>query len=215
MITRQTIAIIGATGNMGAALAKRLAKGNYRILLFGKKENTLQELEQSIIRDYPFADIEPITCSYAASWEADIILLAVPYVAEKEIAARIRDVANQKIVISITNPLNENFDGLLTPSGSSAAEELQKLLPHSKVIKAFNTIFAAELAAPAMNTQSMEVPVAGDDAEALSAVCELVQIAGFRPVIKGTLAASRLLEAAQLEKIIALHKQPVSTQTLK
>lgn len=213
MITRQTIAIIGATGKMGAAIAKRVAKGNYRVLLFGKRQTALQELEASIIRNYPFADIEPITCSYTASWEADIIILAVPYAAEQEIADKIRAVANQKIVISISNPLNEHFDGLLTPLGSSAAEELQLLLPHSKVVKAFNTIFAAEMAAPANTTQTVEVPVAGDDAEALAAVSELVQIAGFQPVCKGGLAASRTLEQEQLARIITLFQQPVSTQS--
>src|SRR6476660_9561316 len=133
MITKQTIAIIGATGNMGSAIAKRLAKGNYKLLLFGKRELALHDLEISIISKHPFAEIEPITCSYTASWEADIIIMAVPYGAEKEIAARIREVANQKIVISISNPLNENFDGLVTAPETSAAEELQKLLPHSKV----------------------------------------------------------------------------------
>jgi 8-hydroxy-5-deazaflavin:NADPH oxidoreductase len=147
MITKQTIAIIGATGKMGSAITRKLAKGNYRLLIFGKREAALQELHATITRDYPFADIEPITCSYAASWEADIILLAVPYAAEKEIAEKIREVANQKIVISI----------------SSAAEELQHLLPHSKLVNASN-IFSTD-----------EVSLSGNDAEALTIVAELFE----------------------------------------
>lgn len=169
MITKQTIAIIGATGKMGSAIAMKLANGNYRILLFGKREAALQALQAAILEDYPFADIEPITCSYAASWEADIILLAVPYAAEKEIAAKIREVANQKIVISISNP-------------GSAAEELQQLLPHSKLIKAFKT------------SSTDEVALAGNDVEALAAVAELVLSAGFRPIIKGKLSTTKILE---------------------
>lgn len=156
MITKQTIAIIGATGKMGSAIARKLAKGNYRILLFGRREAALKALQAAIMEDYPFADIEPITCSYAASWEADIILLAVPFEAEKEIAGKIRAVANQKILISISNP---------------ATQELQQLLPHSKVIKVMN------------DSAGDEISLTGVDAEALSIVSELVQTAGLRPVI--------------------------------
>ena len=80
-----------------------------------------------------------LDCSREASWEADIIIPAVGYGAQTEVAARIKDVVIGKIVVSIANPLNETFDGLLTEPTTSAAEELAKLLPHSKIAKAFNT----------------------------------------------------------------------------
>ncbi len=37
-----------------------------------------------------------------------------PYRAEKEVAEKIKEAANQKIVISIANPLNETYNGLVT-----------------------------------------------------------------------------------------------------
>jgi 8-hydroxy-5-deazaflavin:NADPH oxidoreductase len=206
MQTRQTIAIIGATGNMGSAISKSLAKGNYRLLLFGKDESKLKKLELTILRLHPDADVAPITCSYTASWEADIIISAIPYPAEKEVADRIKEVANQKIVISIANPLNDTFDGLVTPPGSSAAEELQKLLPHSKVIKAFNTIFAADFPKTVPAATHTGSFIAGNDPEALEIVSELVNTAGFYPIIAGNLSASRILENMQLEKILQLNK---------
>ncbi|MEO5781727.1 MAG: hypothetical protein ABIQ07_00560 [Ginsengibacter sp.] len=43
MATKKTIAIIGASGNMGSAIAKSLAKSQYRLLLFGKEENKLKQ----------------------------------------------------------------------------------------------------------------------------------------------------------------------------
>src|SRR5690606_3853743 len=144
MRTKQTIAIIGATGNMGAAISKSLSRGNYRLLLFTRDKNKLKKLENEIVDTHPGADVESINCSYTASWEADVIIVATPFAAEKEVADKIREVANQKIVISIANPLNETYSGLVTATDTSAAEELQKLLPHSKVIKAFNTTFAAD-----------------------------------------------------------------------
>ena len=147
---------------------------------------------------HPDADIEPVNCSYDASWEADIIIIAVPYQAEKEIAEKIREVANQKIVISIANPLNETYNGLVTTAGSSAAEELQKLLPNSKVVKAFNTTFAADFATPVIDGKQVDSFIAGNDTEALATVSELVSTAGFNPIIAGGLQVSRTLENMQL-----------------
>src|SRR6476661_2147006 len=111
MHTKQTIAIIGATGNMGSAIAKAIAKGNNRLLLKGSRQDVLDTLVDDIKANNKGADVQAALCPTEAGWEADIIILAVPYQAEKEIAPKIREVANQKIVISIANPLNETFDG--------------------------------------------------------------------------------------------------------
>ncbi|RYZ17933.1 MAG: NADP oxidoreductase [Chitinophagaceae bacterium] len=198
MNTKQTIAIIGATGNMGSAISTALAKGNNRLLLKATDKDKLNALVDSIRNSHPQADIEAAACPTDASWEADIILLAVPYAAEKEVAAQIREVANQKIVISIANPLNETYDGLVTAPDTSAAEELQKLLPHSRVVKAFNTTFAADFATPVIDGKQVDAFVAGDDAEAVATVSALVSTAGFRPIEAGKLAVSRTLEGMQL-----------------
>ena len=194
MSTKQTIAIIGATGNMGSGIAKSLSKGNNRLLLFAQHSDKVQTLVEEIKKGNPSAEAEAIACPTNASWEADIIILAVPYAAEKEIAAKIKDVANQKIVISISNPLNETYNGLVTAPDISAGEELQKLLPHSKVVKAFNTVFAADFATPVIGGQQTDAFIAGSDAGALQTVSDLVQLAGFKPVVAGDLAVSRTLE---------------------
>jgi 8-hydroxy-5-deazaflavin:NADPH oxidoreductase len=198
MITKQTIAIIGATGNIGSAISKSLAKGNYRLLLKANKKEDLDKLAEEIKKSNPSADVEAIACPTEASWEADIIILAVPFGAEKEIAGKIREVANQKIVISIANPLNETYNGLATAPDTSAAEELQKLLPNSKVIKAFNTTFAADFSTPVIDGKQVDAFIAGNDEEALQTVSELVTTAGFNPIVAGDLSVSRTLENMQL-----------------
>ncbi|MEO6290160.1 MAG: NAD(P)-binding domain-containing protein, partial [Ginsengibacter sp.] len=139
MIIKQTIIIIGATGKVGSAIAKSLSKGNYRLLLNGRDNDKTNQLIIEIKKANPAADIEGIDCSFNGCLEADIIISAVPYAAEKDLAKKIKEVANQKIVISIANPLNENYDGLTATADTSAAEEFQKFLPNSKVVKAFNT----------------------------------------------------------------------------
>ncbi len=198
MKTRQTIAVIGASGNMGAAISKSLSKGNYRLVLYSVQPGKVQSVINNIKSDNPTADVESIDCTTQAGWEADIIIAAVPYKAEKEVAEKIREVANQKIVISIANPFNDAFTNLLTAPDTSAAEELQKLLPNSKVIKAFSTTFAANFAAPAIYGKQADAFIAGNDDDALQTVAELVSTAGFNPVIAGDLSVSRTLENMQL-----------------
>lgn len=198
MKTKQTIAIIGASGNMGTAIAKSLAKGNNRLLLFASHPEKAQSLAADIQRNQEAADVEALDCPTAASWEADLIILAVPYTAEKEVASKIKEVANQKIVISIANPLNKTYDELLTDPGTSAAEDLQKLLPNSKVVKAFNTTFAADFSTPVIAEKVVDAFIAGNDHEAVETVSELVRTAGFNPIVAGGLPVSRTLEAMAL-----------------
>ncbi|MFA5245241.1 MAG: NAD(P)-binding domain-containing protein [Pedobacter sp.] len=198
MKTKQSIAVIGATGSMGTAISKSLSKGNYRILLCSKDPDKAKILEQQILSDNPSADIEAVSCFNQASWEADIIISAVPFHAEKELAEEIKEVANQKIVISIANPLNESYNGLVTAPDTSAAEELQKLLPNSKIIKAFNTTFALDFSNPVIDDKQIDAFLAGDDEDALQIVSELVSTAGFNPIIAGDLSVSRILENMQL-----------------
>ena len=90
----------------------------------------------------------------------------------------------------VTNPLKPDYSGLAT-EGSSAAEEFQKRLPNSNVVKAFNTIFASNQAAPTLDIDGY---VAGDDAKAKQQVISLVESMGFAPVDVGALSASRHLE---------------------
>ena len=183
---------------MGSAISKSLSRGNYRLLLMSEEQDKLQQLAAEIREANREADLEVVDCPAEAGWEADIIIPAVPFDAEKEVAEKIREVANQKIVISIANPLNASFDGLVTAPDSSAAEELQKRLPNSRVVKAFNTTFAADFSAPVINEKLVDAFIAGDDEETVENVKELVSTVGFNPVVAGELSVSRTLENMQL-----------------
>ena len=194
----QTIAIIGASGNMGSAISKSLSKGNYRLLLCANEQDKVQAVVEEIRSTNPSANLEAIDCSVEASWEADIIIVAVPFAAEKEVARKIQEVTNQKIVISISNPLNSTFNGLVTAPDTSAAEELQKLLPNAKVVKAFNTTFAADFSSPVIDNKQVDAFIAGNNEDALKIASELVSTAGFNPLVAGDLTVSRTLENMQL-----------------
>jgi len=198
MNTKQTIAIVGATGQMGSALAKSLTGSSYRLLLMGTNQAKLQDLYHQLKKINQEVDSDWILCPVDASWEADIIVLAVPYSAEKDLAAKIAPVTTGKIVISISNPITPDFQGSLLPEHTSAAEELQALLPYSKVVKAFNTTFAANFGQPVFSDHVADCFLAGDDEAALSQTEALVKEVGFRPVIAGNLSKSRTLENMQI-----------------
>jgi NADPH-dependent F420 reductase len=192
---KQTIAIIGAAGTMGSGLARNLAKAGHRILLAGRTRSKLDTLLAGIKIDMPEVDVDILDCSREASWEADIVIPAVPYVDQMEVAKRIRDVVTGKVVISIVNPLNQTYDGLLTDPTTSGAEELARLLPHSNIVKAFNTVFASDFNSPSIGGKTVDCFLAGDNDAAVGTVVRLVEDAGFNPLVAGKLSASRTLES--------------------
>ncbi len=114
----------------------------------------------------------------------------MPVVAGQQVAAEIRDKVGGAAVVDVTNPMKADYSGLAT-DGSSAAEEFQKLLPDANVVKAFNTIFAANQANP---TAEVDGYVAGDDEKAKRTVISLVESMGFTPVDVGPLSSARYLE---------------------
>ena len=198
MEAKQTVAVFGASGNMGSAITKSIAKGPYRLLLISNDAEKLQKLRADILKESPKAEAEAIQTLINARWKADIFILAVPYYSEAEIVSEIMDLAEGKIVISIANPINKDLTGLVTEPDTSAAEELQKLLPKSKVVKAFNTTFAADFTHPVIDGKQVDSFIAGNDEKSVKTVFEMIKTAGFNPIVAGGLQVSRTLEHMQL-----------------
>lgn len=164
------ITIFG-NGNMGSAIAGVLARGGASI----------QHID-STQRD--------------ASLSGDLVILAVPHAALADIADAYASQLTGRTVVDITNPVDfATFDALVVPVGSSAAAELQKILPAAKVVKAFNTNFAATLASGTVGDDTTTVLVAGDDAEAKASLIAAVEAGGLAAIDAGSLARAHELEA--------------------
>jgi len=207
MAVKQTIAIIGAAGKLGSALAKRLLDA-YRLLLFDSDTAKLEQLTEQMKKNNPHADIECSCCPVEASWEADVIIPAVPFTMYPDLIAKIRKVATQKIVISVSSGLTESAIQEHKKNWSMA-EVLQQDLPYSKVVKAFNTVPAIEFERPENERELIDVFIAGNDAEAVYTVESLVRVTGFHPVYAGPLPVSRTLEnlrpGEQYKDFLATH----------
>jgi predicted dinucleotide-binding enzyme len=126
----------------------------------------------------------------------DLVVLAVPYPAVAEIVEKFADQLAGKTVVDITNPINfSTFDSLTVPADGSSAAELAKALPSSQVLKAFNTNFAATLAAKQVDSIKTTVLIAGDDAAAKATLSDAVTAGGLDAVDVGGLSRARELES--------------------
>lgn len=122
MALNENVAIIGATGSLGVLVATRLSKAGYPLLLMDKERENLLQLQQHINQIGRSSDITILQCSREASWEAGIILITKEKVAATEIAGKIQEVANSKVVLYLTT--NEAID----------YGTVQVLLPYSKIV---------------------------------------------------------------------------------
>jgi len=127
----------------------------------------------------------------------EIVVLAVPYPAAISIAKANQAALVGKVVVDITNPLNfETWDELVVPADSSATAQIAELLPESKVLKAFNTTFAATLQSRKVSDQAQTtVMAAGDDAAAKQLLADALTDSGVAFVDAGSLKRAHELES--------------------
>jgi predicted dinucleotide-binding enzyme len=125
----------------------------------------------------------------------DIVILAVPYASAAAVVSEYGDALHGKVIIDITNPVSPDFKGLVTPDGSSGAQEIAKAAPAgARVVKAFNTLFSNVLAAGPVEGRPLDVFIAGDDAQAKARVSAFIESLGLRPMDTGQLPMARALE---------------------
>jgi NADPH-dependent F420 reductase len=180
------VSIIG-TGNMGSGLATTFAAAGHEVVIGARDPAKAAALAAQAGQGAIGGGIQ------AAVQLADVVVLALPYGAMADALAQMPDLAG-KVVVDITNPITADFKGLVVGHTTSAAEEIQKLVPQARVVKGFNTIFAPLLTAEGRKGQSLQVFLAGDDAPAKARVADLARSAGFEPVEAGPLSNSRFIE---------------------
>lgn len=178
------IAIIG-TGNMGTGLANVLATTNHDIVIASRNSAKAQTLAKNIGAESG--------CIETAVKSAEMVILALPYQAVKEVLLSCGDLTD-KILIDITNPVTQDFKELLIGHVTSGAEEIQALAPKAKIVKAFNTIFAQLLPTSARTKQTLQVFIASDDDNAKTVVSNIANSIGFEPIDAGSLCNSRFIE---------------------
>lgn len=179
------VAVIGGTGKMGLAVARRLARNHEMII--GSRDPARAEAAAKQVKGAVGADYH-VACKMA-----EVILFSIPYSALASMAD-LREDAAGKVAVSMVVPLKMEGGLLQFPlEKGSAAEELANLLPETKVATAFNNVprafFEEEFNHP------VDVLVAADSKETYEVAAQLVRGLGqMRPLYAGPLSQAGIVE---------------------
>lgn len=124
---------------------------------------------------------------------SDVVILAIPYSGAANVAQSRTDWAG-KILVDATNPIAPGLSGLSVGTNSSGAEEIAKLARGARVVKAFNTTGAENMADSRYAGGLPIMPVCSDDAQARNRVMALASLIGFDAIDMGALQTARYLE---------------------
>jgi 8-hydroxy-5-deazaflavin:NADPH oxidoreductase len=187
------VTVIGA-GNMGRGIGHRLVAGGHDVTVVDRDPEEAGRLADEL-RAAAQGGATVEAAGPTSELRSEVVILAVYYPGTLEIARELGDRLAGKVVVDISNPLNQTFDDLATPPGTSAAEEIAATVPTgTKVVKAFNTTFSSTLVEGQVAGQPLDVLIAGDDEEAKETVAQLVRDGGLRAIDVGPLERARHLE---------------------
>ena len=182
-----TISFIG-TGNMTRLLGAKAVAGGNTVEIIGRDPARAAALASEL-------GSGATTGTFGAAPAGDIVLLAVKYESCVPVVTQYGDALAAKIIVDMSNNFAPGGTGLITPEGTSAAQDIARAAPASaQVVKAFNTVFGNALA----QGRPLDVLIAGDDAHAKASVSAFIESLGLRPLDTGPLAMARWLEGTGL-----------------
>jgi NADPH-dependent F420 reductase len=188
-----SIALIGGTGALGAAIARRLAKAGESVIL-GSRDPAKAAAAASALQAETGQPVQGLGNAEAAA-AASIIIVTVPFASQETTLAEIAAGCRGKIVVDTTVPLMPpKVMRVQLPLEGSAAVRAQKLLGEGvTVVSAFHNVAAHKLATDA--PVECDVLVFGDERAAREQVLQLVTQCGLRGLHGGALVNSAAAEA--------------------
>jgi hypothetical protein len=185
------VAIIGA-GNVGGALARGFMRAGHAVSISSANRETAGTVAGETGARLASSNREAVG-------SAEVVVLAVPYGAVLGVIDKLGDALDGKVVVDATNQLSADYSSL-AHWDVSAAEEIQART-RGKVVKAFNTVFAATMPTGSTDGTPLDAFIAGDDEAAKGTVAELAKSVGFRPIDVGDVSKARVLEGMALVNI--------------
>jgi NADPH-dependent F420 reductase len=188
-MTMKTIAVVGGTGNLGSALAGRLKKAGYEVVIGSRDADSASAAATALgegIRGMTNAD---------AAKAGDIVIVTVPFAAQEGTLADIAPHVAGKIVVDTTVPLMPpKVMRVQMPAEGSAAVRAQRLLGEGAImVSAFHNVAAHKLATDA--DVGCDVLVFGDDKAARNVIVQMTNAIGLRGLHAGALVNSAAAEA--------------------
>jgi 8-hydroxy-5-deazaflavin:NADPH oxidoreductase len=194
------VAIIGASGALGYALAIRLALAGVPIVMGSREQARAVQTAERASKEVPQGSFLAHDNASAAR-AAQVVILSVPFRSHSETLTNLRDVLRDgQLVIDTTVPLAAAVSGKATRMlgvwQGSAAQQAAEMLPDGvSVVSALHTISAASLR-DLGHPLEQDVLVCGDSAQAKRQAAELIErIDGLRCVDCGRLELARITES--------------------
>jgi NADPH-dependent F420 reductase len=171
-----SVAIVGGTGNLGGALALRLAAPGVRIIIGSRDAEKAKKAVEILKPNLRAGEIVGMT-NQDSIRGADYVVVAVPYEGHAQMVQDLKGQVAGKVIIDTVVPLNKGKP-FVPPAGSALQEAQQILGDEAPVVGALHNISAVDLAD--VDSPLGDVLVCGDKSEAKEKVMEIIRRIGAR-----------------------------------
>lgn len=194
-LDKKTICIVGGTGAEGSGLAARWAAHGHRVIIGSRDASKAQGTVDAINALTGKKNVEGME-SRAGVQQADVVVLTVPFSAQRSTVEGLKDVLAGKVLIDVTVPLvPPKVSTVQLPESDSCVVAVQRFLgEQTKVVSAFQNVSAHKL--KDLNYEiECDVLVASDDVNARQVGLSLAGDAGLKGIDVGPLANSVVAES--------------------
>jgi NADPH-dependent F420 reductase len=195
MAQTYTISVLGGTGQEGSGLALRWAKAGHNIILGSRDPAKAATAAEQMNVEIGAVRVSGTSNKNAAA-AADVVVLTVPFSAQRATVEEVRDELSGKLLVDATVPLvPPKVARVQLPPEGSAVAAIQKLLGESvRVVSAFQNVSAHQLKDPSHRVEC-DVLICGDDVAAREVVVGLAADIGLRGIHAGPIVNSAAAEA--------------------
>lgn len=188
------IAVLGGTGNEGFGLGFRWAAAGHEIIIGSRLSEKGANAADRMLDLVPDGNVKG-TNNLDAAESAELIVLSVPYAAQKATLEAVMPALEDKLLITVVAPTGEKASRVWRlPSGLSAAEEAQQQVgDKTRVVAAFQNIGAHHL----LNmdyAMDCDVLVCGEKGADKKVAIDLCEDAGMRGINAGALQNASAVE---------------------
>jgi len=194
-MSNQTIAVLGGTGKEGSGLALRWAQSGYAVIIGSRQAEKAEAAAVELSQMLDGGSISGMGNPEAAQ-AADIVVLSVPYSAQKATLESVLEQIKGKILVDVTVPLAPpKVREVSVPEGKAAVLESAAMVSDDvRVVAAFQNVSAVHLKELHYEVDC-DVLICGDDDDAKAQVIKLAEAAGMRGIDAGKLANAVAVEA--------------------